>query len=151
MDIRQIAGIVFMVVSVASMYVPQLLTRGSEKLSGAQLGSQVPERAGIRYGYPLLFILTFFGLISLFISSIRYIDAYIFVNGTQFFFIGGIFGCLPLFNGIFTLLTGVIPVNRRRQYLYVLDDDLTHTVGFLSIAQGLFLVFAAAIAVLFWR
>jgi len=151
MDIKQIAGIAFVVFSAASMYVPNLLTQGSVRLTGVQLGAEHPERAWVRFVYPLLFILAIFGFAILFFGSITYFDSYVFANGDQFFLLGGIMGCIPLLNGIFTLLTGVIPINRRRQYLYIYDDDLTLTVGFFSIAQGLFFVMAAATAVLFWN
>jgi hypothetical protein len=150
MDIKQIAGIAFVILSAASMYVPNLLTRGSVRLTGAELGAEHPERAWVRFVYPFLFILVFFGFAFLFFVSITYFDSYIFAEGDQFFLLGGIMGCIPLMNGIFTLLTGVIPVNRRRQYLYIYDEDLTRTVGFFSIAQGLFFVMAGVIVVLFW-
>ena len=151
MDIKQIAGFAFIILSAFSMYVPNLLTRGSVRLTGVQLGAEHPERAWVRFVYPLLFILVFFGFAFLFFVSITHFDSYIFADGDQFFLLGGMIGCIPLLNGIFTLLTGVIPINRRRQYLYIYNDDLTLTVGFFSIAQGLFFVMAAVITVLFWR
>ena len=151
MDIKQLVGFGFMIVSAASMYVPHLLTRGSTKLTGVQLGAQFPEQAWVRFVYPLLFILTFFGFVLLYFVGLSYFVGYIFVSGTQFFILGGIFGCIPLLNGIFTLLTGVIPVNQRRRYLYVYNEDLRFSVVPFSIAQGLFFVMAVVIAVLFWR
>lgn len=151
MDIKLIVGIAFMILSAASMYVPLLLTRGSVRMTGKQLGVEYPERAWVRFMYPLLFIATFFGIAILFFVSVAYFDIFIFSNGVEFFILGGIIGSIPLLNGGFSLLTGVIPINRRRQYLYVYDEDLTLSVGFFSIAQGLFLVMAAVIAVLFWR
>ncbi len=150
MSIKQLAGIVFLIASAFSAYVPELLTRGENKLSGKELGEQYPERAWVRFVYPTLYMLIFFGAAFLFLISFSQSGAFLVSGNNWVFVIGGILGCIPLYNGLFCLLTGVIPVNRRQQYLYVINEESSHQVGFLLAGIGMGIIMAAAFAVLFW-
>lgn len=150
MSIKQLAGIVFVLTSAFSAYVPDLLTRGETKLTGKELSEQFPERGWVRYVYPFFYLLIFFGAAFLFFVSFTQSGILLVAGDNWFFVISGVLGCIPLFNGIFSLLTGVIPVNRRRQYLYVVNEEINHQVGILLIVIGVFIILAAIFAVMFW-
>ena len=151
MSIKQIAGFIFVFVGAFSISVPDFLTRGSEKIGGAELAERYPERDWIRYVYPFVYMVTFFGAAILFFLSFSRSDLLIFSGENWLFAVGGALGILPLMNGGFALVTGVIPINRRRQYLYVVDDETSIRVGLSLIGVGMLILMAAAMAVYFWR
>ena len=150
MAIKQIAGFIFIFAGAVATYVPEILTRGRAKLTGGELGERYPERAWIRYVYPSLYMLIFFGAAFLFFMSFSRSEMLIFSNENWFFVIGGVLGSIPLLNGVFALLTGVIPLNRR-QNLYVVDEEIQHQVGFLLVGVGVFFIAISAMVIFFWK
>ncbi len=150
MSMQQILGFMFLVVTAISLNMPNYLLRSSAKLSGRELGQRYPERAWVRFLYPLSFVLVIMGFTVLFFLGFGYFSIFTVSGHLELFALGGLMGFVPLLNGAFALLTGVAPVNQRRQYLYVYDDDLVNTVGLLSIAQGIVILLIAASAIYFW-
>ena len=150
MDMKSIVGFVYMMLGFGSMYVPRLLLRYSPKYFPGGLRESFPDKNWVPFAYPVLLILwMLLAIFGLFFGFRTTEFGFAIAPDKSYFNMGMLLASIAIFNGLFALISGVFPLQSRRNPQYVVDDNVTQT-GFLSIGAGVLYIMAGILAVFFW-
>ena len=150
METKALIGMGFIVLASLTIQIPQLMFRYHRKMSGSELAEEYPDVAWIQIGYPVLAVLWFllFGGVPIFLM-INSTNLLVVFSETIFYILGAVIGSQSILNGGLALLTHVCPIPRKRNRLYVYDEDMLPT-ALLIMAVGVFVIIIALAMIYFY-
>lgn len=143
METKLMIGMGFVVFASLTTQLPHAMFRHYPKVTGGDLAEQHPELAWIRVAYPILSILwfLFFGFLPIYLMINTTTENLIPFQATLYI-LGGAIGSISILHGLFGLVTNVCPIPRKRNRLYVYDEDM-QTMALLLMAAGVFVIVIA--------
>jgi hypothetical protein len=151
MEISEMIGLGYVVFATLTTQLPHVLFRHHSKMTGAELAEKYPKLAWLRYTYPVSSVLWFlvFGGIPIFLMIITAPFGEEAVFLATIYILGATIGSMSILHGGISLLTNVCPLPRKRNRLYVYDEDMQPT-AFMILAMGLFVIIIAMVMVYFY-
>lgn len=150
MSIKELIGIGFVIFASLSIQLPQVMFRHHPKLTGAELAEKYPELAWVRFAYPILSILWFliFGCIPILYLIISNFELFAPFQAILYV-LGGVIASISILHGLLGLITNVCPIPRKRNRLYVYDEEMQPT-ALLLMAAGVFVIIIALAMIYFY-
>jgi len=150
MDSKMLIGIGFVVFASLSTQLNMVMFRHYPKITGSELAKQHPELTWITIAYPILSIVWFliFGMLPIYLTISSASDSFMPFQVTLYI-LGGAIGSISILHGFLGLLTNVFPIPRKRNRLYVYNDDLQMT-AMLLLATGIFVIIIALATIYFY-
>jgi hypothetical protein len=150
MDNKMLIGIGFVIFATLSTQLNMVMFRHYPKITGSELAEQHPELAWITIAYPILSIIWFliFGMLPIYLMISSASSSFMPFQATLYI-LGGAIGSISILHGLLGFLTNVFPIPRKRNRLYVYDDDMQMT-AMLLLATGIFVIIIALATIYFY-
>ena len=150
MDVKLLIGFGFIIFASLTTQLPHIMFRHIPKMTGRELAIQHPQLSWIQILYPIFSVLWFviFGFVPIYFL-LRSETMLSLPFQATFFILGGAIGSISILHGLFGLFTNVCPIPRKRNRLYIYDEDI-QTMALLLMAAGVFVIIIALAMIYFY-